>query len=46
MTNLINCYDEMTGLVDEERIVDNFYVDFMKTFNSVSHSILIEKMKK
>ncbi|KAJ7411271.1 hypothetical protein BTVI_50499 [Pitangus sulphuratus] len=45
LTNLINFCDEMTGPVDEGKAVD-FYLDFMKTFNSVSHSILIEKLKK
>jgi len=32
LTNLINFYDEITGLVDEERAVNIVYLDFGKTF--------------
>ncbi|KAK4813196.1 hypothetical protein QYF61_017631 [Mycteria americana] len=44
LTNLINFYDEMAGLVDERRAVDVVYLDFSKAFNTVSHKILMEKL--
>lgn len=44
MTNLINC--EMTGQVDKERIADIVYLEFRKTFDTVSPKILIEKAGK
>ncbi|KAK4824713.1 hypothetical protein QYF61_017939 [Mycteria americana] len=40
-TNLINFYNETTGLVDEGRAVDIVYLDFSKAFDTVSHKILI-----
>lgn len=43
MTNLINFYDEMAGLVDEGRAADVIYPDFSKAFDAVSYKILIEK---
>ncbi|KAK4810486.1 hypothetical protein QYF61_004266 [Mycteria americana] len=46
LTNLITFCDEMTGLVDEGRAVDIAYLDFRKAFDSVSHSILIEKLMR
>ncbi|KAK4830060.1 hypothetical protein QYF61_008398 [Mycteria americana] len=44
LTNLINLYDKMTGLVDEGRAVDILYLDFSKAFDTVSHKILIDKV--
>ena len=45
MTNLINFYDEMTGLVEERRAVDTVYLDFTKAFDTVSRkSLLLEKL--
>ncbi|GAB0209103.1 mitochondrial enolase superfamily member 1 [Grus japonensis] len=44
LTNFINFYDEMTGLVDEGRAVDIVYLDFSKAFDTVSHKILIDKL--
>ncbi|GAB0208674.1 hypothetical protein GRJ2_003333100 [Grus japonensis] len=38
LTKLINVYDEMSGLVDEERAVDIVYLDFRKAFDTVSLS--------
>ncbi|KAK4828527.1 hypothetical protein QYF61_026949 [Mycteria americana] len=46
LTNLINFYNEMTGLEDEGRAVDIIYLDFSKAFDTVSHKILIDKMMK
>ncbi|KAK4830089.1 hypothetical protein QYF61_008427 [Mycteria americana] len=44
LTNLINFYDEMTGLVDKRRAVDIVYLDFTKAFDTISHNSLIDKL--
>ena len=44
LTNLISFSDKMTGLVDEGKAVDVVYLGFSKTFDAVSHSILLEKV--
>lgn len=34
LTNLMNFYDEMTGLIDEGTVVDIDYLDFRKVFDT------------
>ncbi|KAK4827592.1 LOW QUALITY PROTEIN: hypothetical protein QYF61_019494 [Mycteria americana] len=43
LTNLIS-YDKVTHLVDEGKAVDVVYLEFSKAFDTVSYSILLEKL--
>jgi len=46
LNNLIAICDGVTSWVDEERAVDVVYLDFSKTYDNVSYSILIGKLRK
>ncbi|KAJ7424128.1 RNA-directed DNA polymerase from mobile element jockey-like protein [Pitangus sulphuratus] len=46
LINLIAFYDETTTWMDEGRRVDIVYLDFSKTFDTVSYNILIDKLRK
>jgi len=44
LTNLSSFYNKMTHLVDEGKAVDFVYLHFSKALDTISHSILLEKL--
>ncbi|KAK4821580.1 hypothetical protein QYF61_023487 [Mycteria americana] len=44
LTNLTSFYNKVTRLVDKGKAVVAVYLDFSKAFDTVSHSILLEKL--
>ncbi|KAK4832744.1 hypothetical protein QYF61_025273 [Mycteria americana] len=46
LTNLTAFHSEMTGLMNERRVVDIFCLDFSKVFDTVSRNIPIDKLTK
>jgi len=44
LTNQISFYDQVTRLANEGKTVDVVYLDFSKAIDTVSQSILLEKL--
>ena len=46
MNNIVALYNGITSWVDVGRAVDAIYLDFRRAFDTVSHDILIMKLRK
>ena len=44
-TQLLQCMDYWTDMLDQGHSVDTIYLDFAKAFDSVPHERLLEKVK-
>ena len=45
-TELLTVYDEIGKHLDEGKLTDMIFLDFLKTFDSVNHNMLIHKLHK
>jgi len=45
LTNLIEFFEEVTKMLDEEKAVDVGYMDFSKAIDKVPHGRLVQKVK-
>ncbi|PKU28331.1 rna-directed dna polymerase from mobile element jockey-like [Limosa lapponica baueri] len=45
LTNLISFYDHVTHLLNAGKAVDVVYLDFGKVFDTIPHSVLLEKLE-
>lgn len=46
VSNLIQFFDKVTGLIDADECVDVIYLDFAKAFDKVPHCRLLDKIDK
>lgn len=45
LSNLMSCYDKVTRLVDERKVIGVIILDISRAFDTVPHSILLDRMK-
>lgn len=44
LTNLISFFDKVTWLVDEQKAVDEVFLDFSQVFEALPHRTLLDKL--
>lgn len=45
-TNVVTFYNKITYFIDMGRVVNAFYLDFSKVFNTVIHILLLDKLTR